>query len=226
VTARDDPSRLPAAIGLAVVLLAGLAVLLAYHPAALGVDALNLSIEDVEALVDSWGMWGVAGSLMLMVLHSFVPVPAEVIAVANGMCFGLVGGIIVTWSGAMLGALSAFAIARGLGRPLVRRAVAEQRRARIERYAGNAGTLLILRLIPVVSFNLVNYAAGLAGTGWWTFLWTTALGILPMTILTAALGSRIFDISWPSWIAIGAAVIALWLGGRYLWERSARYDAR
>jgi uncharacterized membrane protein YdjX (TVP38/TMEM64 family) len=225
VTARDDPSRLPAAVGLAVALLAGLAVWLAYHPAMFGLDALNMSTGDVEALVDSWGMWGVAGSLMLMVLHSFVPVPAEVIAVANGMCFGLVGGIAVTWSGGMLGALLAFAIARGFGRPLVRRIVAEPRRARIERYAGSAGTLLILRLVPVVSFNLVNYAAGLAGTGWWTFLWTTAFGILPMTILTATLGSRIFDISWPVWMAIAAAVIILWLAGRYFWDRSARYDA-
>ena len=80
MTVRDDPSRFPAAIGLAVVLLAGLAVWLAYHPAILGLDALNLSIDDVQALVESWGMWGVVGSLMLMVLHSFVPVPAEVLA--------------------------------------------------------------------------------------------------------------------------------------------------
>ena len=220
MTARGASSWFPAAVG--VVVLAALAVWFAHHSDALGFDAMNLSIEDVETLVGNWGVWGVAGSLLLMVLHSFVPVPAEVIAVANGMCFGLAGGVVVTWSGAMLGAVLAFALARGLGRPIVCRIVAESRRAQIGQYAGSAGTLLILRLIPVVSFNLVNYAAGLAGTGWWTFLWTTALGILPMTILTAALGSRIFDISWPVWAAIGAAVIVAWLAGRYFWDPSAR----
>jgi uncharacterized membrane protein YdjX (TVP38/TMEM64 family) len=220
VTSRDDSLALPVAIAVAVAFLVGLAIWLARHLATLGFDAPNLSIEDVENLVAGWGAWGVAGSLLLMVLHSFVPVPAEVIAVANGMCFGLVGGLAVTWSGAMLGAVSAFAIARGLGRPLVRRIVSEPRRARIDGYARSAGTLLILRLIPVVSFNLVNYAAGLAGTGWWTFLWTTALGIVPMTILTAVLGSRIFEISWSLWGAIAVAVIVLWLAARYLWDRS------
>jgi uncharacterized membrane protein YdjX (TVP38/TMEM64 family) len=225
VTPDDGSLRFPAAIAVAVVLVAAAAIWLVRHPSVLGFDALSLSTGDVEDLVASWGMWGVAGSVLLMVLHSFIPVPAEVIAVANGMCFGLVWGIVVTWSGAMLGAVSAFAIARWLGRPLVRRVISEPRRLRLDRYARSAGTLLILRLIPVVSFNLVNYAAGLAGTGWWTFLWTTALGILPMTILTAALGARIFDISWPVWAAIGAGVIVLWLAGRRLWDLSTRREA-
>jgi uncharacterized membrane protein YdjX (TVP38/TMEM64 family) len=214
---RDASPQAPVALAVALVLLVVAAVWLVRRPEVLGFDPLSLSTSDVETLVANWGMWGIAGSVLLMVLHSFVPVPAEVIAVANGVCFGIVLGVVVTWSGAMLGAMSAFAIARWLGRPLVRRIVSEPRLARLDRCARNAGTLLILRLIPVVSFNLVNYAAGLAGTGWWTFLWTTALGILPMTIVTAVLGARIFDISWPVWLVIGATVIVLWLGGRRLW---------
>jgi uncharacterized membrane protein YdjX (TVP38/TMEM64 family) len=226
VTAREDPSRFPVAIAVAAALVVALAIWLARHPETLGFDTLTLSVEGVEKLVDSWGAWGVAGSLLLMVLHSFVPVPAEVIAIANGLCFGLFGGIAVTWSGGMLGAASAFALARGLGRPLVCRLVTERRRARVDGYVRSPGALLLLRLIPVVSFNLVNYAAGLAGAGWWTFLWTTALGILPMTILTALLGSRIVEISGPVWLAIGAAVIVLWLAGRWLWDRWSRRDLR
>jgi hypothetical protein len=47
-----------------------------------------------------------------MVAHSFVPLPAEIIAIANGMVFGAVVGSIITWTGAMLGAICAFALAR------------------------------------------------------------------------------------------------------------------
>ena len=181
-------------------------------------DLFSLSLADVEDFVRAWGVWGVFASLLLMVLHSFVPVPAEIIAVCNGLLFGVLGGTAVTWLGAMLGASAAFALARWLGRPFVCRMVPEARRAELERRAGAADALLVLRLMPIVSFNLVNYAAGLAGVGWWTFLWTTALGILPLTILTAVLGARMLEIAWPIWAAIGAAVLALWLIARRPWR--------
>jgi uncharacterized membrane protein YdjX (TVP38/TMEM64 family) len=54
-----------------------------------------------------------------------------------------------------------------------------------------AGTLFISRLIPVNSFNLVNYAAGLAKIPWTTFAWTTGVGILPMTIFMVVMGDQI-----------------------------------
>jgi uncharacterized membrane protein YdjX (TVP38/TMEM64 family) len=181
---------------------------------------LELTPAQVDAFVAAWGMWGAVGSMMLMVLHSFVPVPAEVIAVANGMLFGPFWGIVVTWSGAMLGAISAFALSRWLGRPVICRFVATERRAAIERWTVRPGSLLLLRLVPIVSFNLVNFAAGLAGAGWWDFLWTTALGILPLTMLSVLLGSKIFDIAWWGWLLIAGGLAGLgWLGRTVLWQQ-------
>ena len=183
---------------------------------------LELSPAQVEAFVQSWGMWSAAGSMALMVLHSFVPIPAEVIAVANGMMFGPYWGIVVTWSGAMLGAISAFAAARWLGRPVVCRFLAESRRVSIERWTTRPGSLLLLRLVPVVSFNLVNFGAGLAGARWWDFLWTTALGILPLTVVSVVLGSRIFEIAWWVWAAIGLAVVAFAVAARAILLRAEK----
>jgi len=183
---------------------------------------LELSPAQVEAFVQSWGMWSAAGSMALMVLHSFVPIPAEVIAVANGMMFGPYWGIVVTWSGAMLGAISAFAAARWLGRPVVCRFLAESRRVSIERWTTRPGSLLLLRLVPVVSFNLVNFGAGLAGARWWDFLWTTALGILPLTAASVVLGSRILDVAWWGWVLIAAGIaLCAWLARTYLWRAEA-----
>src|SRR5512138_704260 len=70
------------------------------------------SVEAAEARIRSWGAWGVAGSIGLMIVHSFVPFPAEIIALANGMLYGPLWGAVITWIGAMLGASVAF----GLGR--------------------------------------------------------------------------------------------------------------
>ncbi len=212
-----EPDR--TTIGLGIALLAaivGFAAWLFWNGMPGGVAALGLTPEGVESFVAAWGMWSAVGSMLLMILHSFMPIPAEVIAIANGMLFGNFGGVVVTWAGAMLGALSAFAVARWLGRPVLCRAIADPRRARIEAWVARPGALLILRLIPVVSFNLVNVAAGLAGVSWWAFLWTTAIGILPLTIASVLLGSHIFAIGWPVWAAIGAAIVLASLLGRCL----------
>ena len=72
----------------------------------------DVSVRQFEDLIRSWGMWGVFGSICLMVVHSFVPFPAEFIAFANGMTYGPLWGTLITWTGAMLGALIAFALAR------------------------------------------------------------------------------------------------------------------
>jgi uncharacterized membrane protein YdjX (TVP38/TMEM64 family) len=177
-----------------------------------GFDArlLSLTTADVESFAEAWGAWSAAASILLMVLHSFMPLPAEVIAIANGMLFGPVWGIVVTWIGAMLGAALAFAFARGIGRPIARRLVSERRWRAIESWNAHPSTLLLVRLIPVISFNLVNYAAGVTGIGWWTFLWTTGLGILPITAASVVFGDRMMSITWPVWLLIAVCVLALW----------------
>lgn len=76
------------------------------------------SPESFKRLVISWGKWCVLAPILLMILHSFVPFPAEFVAIANGMCYGPVWGTVITWVGALL-ALLAFTLSRRFGRPLV-----------------------------------------------------------------------------------------------------------
>src|SRR3546814_5458492 len=77
----------------------------------------EISVEAFEDVILSWGHWGVLASIGLMVLHSFVPFPAEFVALANGMLYGPVWGTIITWIGAMLGAFLALCLSRAFGRP-------------------------------------------------------------------------------------------------------------
>lgn len=182
---------------------------------------LSLTTQDVESFAKAWGAWSAAASILLMILHSFVPLPAEVIAIANGMLFGPVLGIAITWIGAMLGAILSFAFARGIGRPIARRLVSEQRWRTIEGWNAHPSTLVLVRLVPVISFNLVNYAAGVTGIGWWTFLWTTGLGILPITAASVIFGDRMLSASWPVWLLIAAGVVVLWL----IWRAVAPHFA-
>src|SRR5579872_1951712 len=174
-----------------------------------GVDLSGMSATDVEAMVRSWGPWTWLGSIALMVLHSFVPLPAEIIALANGMLFGPWWGVAVTWTGAMLGAVLAYGLARALGRPAVRGFIPARHWARLDAVPVGAGSLLAIRLMPVISFNLVNYAAGLLGVPWWRFVWTTALGILPIVVTMVVLGRELMAAPWWIWGAFAVACLAL-----------------
>jgi uncharacterized membrane protein YdjX (TVP38/TMEM64 family) len=175
----------------------------------------ELSVSAVEELIASWGMWAVAGSIMLMVLHSFVPFPAELVAMANGMLFGPVWGTLITWAGAMLGAWLAFGLARWLGRPFVRQVVAPRHQDAIDRWAlrQGGGALFLSRFVPVISFNLINYAAGLTAISWWTFTWATGLGILPLTFLMVLMGDRLWSGELGPWLWLLAAAAVGWLVG-------------
>jgi len=178
----------------------------------------HLTAESVIRYIKGSGPWGVAVSIGLMIVHSFVPFPAEFITIANGMVYGQFWGVVVTWTGAMLGAYLAFGLSRKLGRPYVSRMLKRSRKTALEhwfeRYGG--GALFVSRFIPVISFNLINYAAGLTGISWWTFTWATGLGILPITILMVFLGSNIGKISWQVWFLFLAAGLGLWLLGHIL----------
>ena len=172
----------------------------------------GITIDGFVELIRSWGMWGVALSIALMVLHSFVPVPAELLACANGMVYGAYWGTLITWVGAMLGASVAFALARRFGRPLVERLVHRRNWQELDQWTESHGwmPLLISRFVPVIAFNLINYAAGLTRVGWWQFIWTTGIGILPLTVAMVVFGDNFSSMGWQSWIALAAFALASW----------------
>ena len=152
-------------------------------------------VADIEAWLEAWGAWAAVLSVLLMLAHAVLPFPAELLAVANGMAFGFAGGLALTWTSALLSAALSYAMARAWGWPLMRRLLSPRAQARLEAWVGRAGTgtLLAARLVPLVPFNLVNYGAGLTGVPPLGFAWTTAVGILPATVLSTLAGSHMLE---------------------------------
>ncbi len=180
----------------------------------------ELSAEGAESFLKSWGGWSVVVAILLMVLHSFIPFPAEVVAIANGMLFGPLWGTVITWTGAMLGALLAFGLARWLGRPFVFAMVAQRHWEALDRWAAQqgVGALLFSRFVPVISFNLINYAAGLTAITWWTFTWVTGIGILPLTVLMVVMGGQL----WSGDVSALLGLLAIGLVAWFIWWWASR----
>ncbi len=219
----DRPRRrLAAAIFLAIVLIAGLAAVALYIADPAGGGWIEtVSPEAFKELILSWGMWAIAASILLMVVHSFIPFPAEFVAVANGMCFGPVWGTVITWVGAMLGAMLAFALSRAFGRPLVERMIRRRHWGTLDDWSGRRGgeIVLVCRFIPLIAFNLINYAAGLSRMSYVTFFWATGIGILPMTALMVVLGAKMYDLAWFAWLGVAIAGLGMWLAASHVLAR-------
>ncbi len=165
-------------------------------------------IEESEEL-----MYVLAPLFMLIV--AILPFPAEIPAMVNGMVFGPIIGLVCTWSGAMLGAWISFELARRWGRPLAERIVKQSMLDRADRLALSARwpVLILLRLLPTVAFTAINWVAGFTRIQRSTFLWTTAIGILPGAVVFTVSGSGLATLysryPAPTLISISAAIILL-----------------
>ena len=156
-----------------------------------------LSSGDTEAVAEyirSFGAWAVAVSFALMILQSLAaPIPAFLITFANAAVFGWWQGAILSWTSAMAGAVVCFFIARILGRDAVAHFATRGALATVDRFFDKYGknAILICRLLPFMSFDLVSYAAGLTGMGFWGFFWATGLGQLPATLVYSYVGGML-----------------------------------
>ncbi|WP_366942895.1 TVP38/TMEM64 family protein [Syntrophomonas sp.] len=156
-----------------------------------------LSRVDVDAARDyilSFGIWAPVVSFFLMVFQSVAaPLPAFVITFANAGLFGWVKGAALSWSSAMVGAILCFVIARLYGRAVVEKFTTRRALKEVDVFFEKYGkwAVLIARLLPFVSFDIVSYAAGLTAMGWWEFIWATGLGQLPATLVYSYVGDML-----------------------------------
>jgi uncharacterized membrane protein YdjX (TVP38/TMEM64 family) len=122
--------------------------------------------------------------------------PGTVLAAAGGLAFGAFEGSLLAFGGAILGGLTAFALARTAGRQPVQRFVqGKQRLARSHALLERRGFAAILaaRLMPGVPVTALHYAAGVSPVDTRAFAGAIAIGALlrtvPYTILGQGLGS-------------------------------------
>lgn len=177
--------------------------------------------------LDAQSGWVPLVLIVCMIAHTFVPLPAELLAVVAGMALGSFWGFVTIWIGALLGAYLGFFLARTFGQPLLRRLAGHERLQRLQARLDQADVplLLALRLVPVISFNLVNFALGCTAIGWWRFTWTTALGIVPVTVVSVSLGAH-----WQNWRVLLAfclaAVLVAIVGYAVMRSRTRHQDRR
>ena len=152
------------------------------------------NFDDMREFISKYGKWAMAISALLMIFQSIAaPLPAFFITLTNANLFGWWQGCILSWASSMAGAALCFWIARILGRDVVERICTKGALASIEEFFAKYGKrcILVARLLPFISFDIVSYAAGLTAMDFWGFFLATGVGQMPACIVYSYVGGML-----------------------------------
>jgi uncharacterized membrane protein YdjX (TVP38/TMEM64 family) len=209
---------------IAVFLLAFLAVI-AFAARAYFSQYPELTSENLDHFIRGFGPQAVLVYVLAYLLSSPIPFIAPILAATGGLLFGPVLGTALAISSAAATSLVPFLIARRLGREWVAAKVKGGRLEGIYQQANSGGGftfILLLRLVPVMPWELQNYVAGVTRVSVWTYLAATVLGSIPLSVALVILGdaARQPD-SWQFIAAIAltgvilvAPILVVWLRSR------------
>src|SRR5262245_5923136 len=150
----------------------------------------------VQHLADL-GDWGPVLFIALYILAAITLAPAFLLTFSSGAVFGLWRGTLLTYIGAVLGASAVYALAAPLARTRVLRWVDRDPRVAATRRAvvkDSAWIMFLLRLSPLVPYNLLNYALALSGVTYRDYL-LASVGMIPAIMMYAYYGTVAGDVT-------------------------------
>jgi uncharacterized membrane protein YdjX (TVP38/TMEM64 family) len=183
-------------------------------------------LRDFNAWVAHMGVVGIFIFIGVYAAATVLLAPGSILTIGAGFAFGLWKGSLAVSAGSTFGAALAFLVARFIARDRVE-AIAKRndKFQRIDKAIGKQGAKLIflLRLSPVVPFNISNYFYGLTSVKFWPYVLASWIGMIPGTFLyvyigtasqaavSAAAGGKAVEHGWQYWtfecVGLAATVI-------------------
>ncbi len=163
--------------------------------------------ENLSAFIGGFGAWAPLVYALIYVVSSPIPFLAPVLSAVGGLLFGTVWGTVLVMLSAAGSAFVPFYMARQLGRDWVESKLEGKKLDEIYKQSeGGKGFtfIMLMRLIPVLPWEVQNYVAGLTKVSPLTFVAGTLVGIIPGSFSLVFLGSSATDpTSWQFFTAIG-----------------------
>lgn len=196
-------------------------ILLALGLIALGAAWYFLPVKDWVKAFNGWvEQRGAFGYVIFIAAYAIATVlffPGSLLTIGAGLAFGLWRGFAVVSAGSTLGASLSFLLARYFVRGRVQTAAKNNAKfAAMDEAIGKQGWKMValLRLSPLLPFNLSNYLYGVTKIGFWPYVAASWVGMLPGTFLYVYLGAAGKEASnggsagpW-KWVLFGAGLVA------------------
>ncbi|MBW4575745.1 MAG: TVP38/TMEM64 family protein [Aphanothece sp. CMT-3BRIN-NPC111] len=136
------------------------------------------------------GIWAPVIYIVLYTLATVLVLPSTPLNLAGGAIFGPWLGTLWTSIAAVIAAVVAFTFTRTVGRDFVARKFAGRWQAMdAEVRQGGLFYMFAIRLLPIIPYGLVNFAAGLTSIRFQDYLLGTMLGTIPGILPFVLMGS-------------------------------------
>lgn len=159
-------------------------IILKYTPLSqyANLDTLKNSKDYLREISSNW--WFPLLFILIYVIGVIISFSGLILTVAGGLIFGTIKGTLINVIASNIGASIAFLIGRYLGRDFVEKLVKGKLKSIDDKIEENGFiTILRLRLIPIVPFNLLNYAAGFSKVKYREYVLGSVIGMFPGTFI-------------------------------------------
>ena len=187
-----------------------------------------LTPEKLTSLLRELGVAGPFALIGLMTLAVVVsPIPSLPLDLAAGAAYGPFWGAFYVLIGAEVGAIISFLIGRALGRDAVSRWL-KRDITFCEQCSDHhlLGLMVVARLVPIFSFDIVSYGAGLTKMSLKAFALATFVGMTPPTFALTYLGSAVVTVQWPFILAGGLLVLLFLLLPKWIMKHRMSWWVR
>ena len=168
-------------LGVTLVLALAAAWLLA-HREMIGLGTMAPTLHDL-------GLWAPVGFIIIYATGTVLCFPGALLGLTGGALFGPFWGTVGNLLGATLGATIAFLLARSIAGAWVARRLGGRLRRLVDGVSAEGWRFVALtRLVPLVPFNLLNYALGLTSISLPVYVLASLLCMLPGTVAYTWLG--------------------------------------
>jgi uncharacterized membrane protein YdjX (TVP38/TMEM64 family)/rhodanese-related sulfurtransferase len=148
-----------------------------------------LNVESIGTAVLALGIWAPVGFVVIYATATVLFFSGAILSLAGGALFGPVWGTVWNLSGATLGAMAAFLLARTVAGEWVALRVGGRLRRLVDGVTAEGWRFVaLMRLVPLVPFNLLNYALGLTGISLPAYIVTSIVCMLPGAVAYTWLG--------------------------------------
>ena len=179
--------------------------------------------NDFRDWIMKWGLLAPLFFIILYTLRPFVLFPSSIFAITSGLSFGFYWGCLYTYLGSLGGGLITYFAINRLGRFKKSKQWKNERYEKIRSKIEKEGFryVLLLRLLPVLNYDLVSYLTSITNIKFKDYAAATAIGIIPGTLAYTYLGTSMTagskEVVW-----IGTTLLFILVGLPMLFKRKMK----
>lgn len=187
----------------------------------------KLDADKIREWVQGFGVWAPVVMLGVFALRPFTLIPLSIIALSSGLIFGPYMGTLYNMIGTVIGAGTSFAALRFFTDEAH---IKDKEKSTLKDFKNELEehgfkSVLMLRLVPGLNFDLLTFFCAKMRVVWWKFLFGTLVGTIPGSFMFGYFGSSLLELK-PLNLLVFAAILLILAGLAYWTKRSLgdKYD--